>query len=96
MKIFWTSIFWLVVFFLAIFYLKTFDATIGAKFATWISPTAIVTTGDMLSGAQDPVLSGLTTLQTSVDTMQSKIEDIANKLGITAIVTTGVETSVIT
>jgi hypothetical protein len=28
--------------------------------------------------------------------MQSKIEDIANKLGITAIVTTGVETSVIT
>ncbi len=89
MKIFWTSIFWIVVFFLAVFYLKTFDDTVGAKVANWLSSTPVVMSGDVLSGTQDPVLSGLDALQTNMETMQKTMDDIAAKLGVTAIVSTG-------
>jgi hypothetical protein len=88
MKIFWTSFFWIVVFFLVVFYLKTFDDTMGSKVASWIAPTAIVST-DILSGTQDPVLSGLETVQASLDVMTQKMNDIATKLGITAVVISG-------
>ena len=90
MKVFWTSFFWIVVFFLVVFYLKTFDDTLGTKVATWIAPTAVVT--EVASGAQDPVLSGLQTVQASLDSMTQKMNDIATKLGVTAVVT-GSETT---
>lgn len=89
MKIFWTSLFWIVVFFLVVFYLKTFDDTMGAKVATWLSPAPIVATGDALSGTVDPVLSGLNTIQSNLETMQQTMTDIATKLGVTAVVTSG-------
>jgi hypothetical protein len=90
MKIFWTSLFWIVVFFLVVFYLKTFDDTMGTKVATWLSPAPIVASGELLSGAVDPVLSGLDTIQTNLETMQQTMSDIATKLGVTTIVTSGV------
>ena len=60
------------------------------KVATWLSPAPIVASGELLSGAVDPVLSGLETIQTNLETMQQTMSDIANKLGVTAIVTSGV------
>lgn len=96
MKIFWTSIFWLVVFFLVVFYLKTFDDTMGSKVASWLSPAPIVMTGEVASGAQDPILSGLMTVQSSLDTMTQKMNDIATKLGVTSVVTSGVVPAVVT
>ncbi|MEI8091434.1 MAG: hypothetical protein WCG98_04290 [bacterium] len=83
MKIFWTSIFWLLVFFLVVFYLKAFDDTMGSKVASWLSSAPIVMTGEVATGAQDPVLSGLTLVQTTLDIMTQKMETIATKLGIT-------------
>jgi hypothetical protein len=87
MKVFWTSIFWIVVFFLVVFYLKTFDDTMGSKVASWISATPIVANA---TGTQDAVLSGLVNVQTTLDAMTQKMDDIATKLGITAVVTSGV------
>lgn len=86
MKIFWTSLFWVVVFFLVVFYLKTFDDTMGSKVAAWLSPAPIVASGESLSGSVDPVLSGLETIQTNLETMQQTMTDIATKLGVTAVV----------
>lgn len=83
MKIFWTTIFWLVVFFLVVFYLKTFDDTMGSRVASWISPTTVVT---ISSGVQDPVLSGIITLQTSIDDMRAQLDSIAQKVGVSGVV----------
>ncbi|MCX6823294.1 MAG: hypothetical protein NTX91_04890 [candidate division SR1 bacterium] len=77
------------IFFLVVFYLKTFDETMGTKVATWLAPVAVVS--DVNSGAQDPVLSGLQTVQTSLDAMTQKMNDIATKLGIVPAVVSGTE-----
>ena len=61
----------------------------GAKVATWLSPTPIVASGELLSGTVDPVLSGLNTIQSNLETMQQTMSDIATKLGVTTIVTSG-------
>lgn len=60
----------------------------GAKVAAWISTTPVVMTGEVASGTQDILLSGMTTMQASLDAMNQKMDDIANKLGITAVVVT--------
>lgn len=58
----------------------------GSKVATWLSPAPIVASGELLSGSVDPVLSGLETIQTNLETMQQTMTDIATKLGVTAVV----------
>ncbi len=57
----------------------------GSQVAAWLAPVAVVS--NVASGAQDPVLSGLQTVQTSLDAMTQKMNDIATKLGITSVVT---------
>jgi hypothetical protein len=76
-KIFWTTIFWLVIFALFVLYLKTFN-DLGAKVSSWLTPTSTIT--QVGPGAQNDVMSGLLLIQTTMDDMNTKLDDISTKL----------------
>jgi hypothetical protein len=76
-KIFWTTIFWLIVFFGFAFYMKMFDANMAAGVSTWLGATTITTSGEVITtGAQSDVMSGITTIQTTLTDMQTKLDKL--------------------
>jgi hypothetical protein len=93
-KVFWTTIFWLIIFALFVLYLKTFT-DLGTKVSSWLSPTTI--TGQVTTGAQNDVMSGLLMLQTTLDDMNTKLDAISTKVGLPVAVepstTTGTTTT---
>jgi len=83
-KIFWTTVFWLIVFFGFAFYIKMFDANMAAGLSTRLGATTITTSGELVvnesgavaTGAQDPVLSGINAIQTTLTDMQTQLEKL--------------------
>jgi len=90
---FWTTVFRLVIFALFVLYLKTFDDTLGVRVASWISPTVI--TGEITTGTQADLMSGVSLMQTTLDTMNQKLDAISTRVGVSTtsgVVMTGVAT----
>lgn len=93
-KILWTTLFWIVVFFGFGVYVKFFDANIAGSISTWLGATTITTSGEIIpTGAQNEVMSGINSLQTTLTDMQAKLDmlvgGIIPTVTPTPVVTTG-------
>lgn len=77
-KVIWTTIFWLVIFALFVLYIKTFS-DLGTKVSSWLT-TPVTISGEVTTGAQDEIMSGLLLLQTTTDDMNKKLDAISTKL----------------
>ncbi|MFA5748185.1 MAG: hypothetical protein WC872_03695 [Candidatus Absconditabacterales bacterium] len=74
-----TTLFWLIIFVLFGFYLKSFNPNLGGQVASRINNGAQI---DSLSGQiEDPTLSGINNIQTTLINMQTKLDEISTKIG---------------
>ncbi len=92
-KIFWTTIFWLIVFFGFALYIKMFDANMAVAVSTWLGATTVTSSWEPIvatdTGAIDPVLSGINSIQTTLLDMQTKLDTLIP----TSITTTSTSTT---
>ncbi|MFA6255947.1 MAG: hypothetical protein WC606_02070 [Candidatus Absconditabacterales bacterium] len=93
-KIFWTTIFWLIVFFGFAFYIKMFDANMAIVISNRLGATTITTSGEVIptTGAENSVMSGITTIQTTLIDMQTKLDTLIGGTTTTSTVTPVIET----
>jgi len=90
-NIFWTTIFWLVIVVLFWFYVKSYNQDLWSQITAWLGNTWTIV--GVSSDTSDSVLSGVNWIQTMLETMNTKLDDIATKLWTSTSNTENISTS---